>query len=116
MARREVIILVDDVDGTEASETIRFAFEGREFELDLSEQNAAAMREAMTPWVSAARRIGGRQVGAGGRERARRDSAQTAAIRAWAAENGHQVSTHGRIPAAVERAFHEAGGARVATT
>jgi hypothetical protein len=62
MARVEVRTLVDDVDGAEATETVTFALDGVGFELDLSEQNARALRETLQGWVRHARRTGGRQV------------------------------------------------------
>ena len=48
----------DSVDGSEASETMTLALDGRRFTLDLSKDNAARLREALAPFVAVARRSG----------------------------------------------------------
>ena len=59
MAVRYETIYVDDLDGVEIedgrAETIKFGVDGKDYEIDLSEQNAAAFREAVQPYLSAAR-------------------------------------------------------------
>src|SRR5918911_1549077 len=67
MAQKVQVILVDDVDGGEAAETVSFALDGVSYEIDVSEKNATALREALAPWVGHARRVGGRS--SGGRAR-----------------------------------------------
>src|SRR4051794_19239453 len=67
MAQKVQVILVDDVDGGEAAETVSFALDGVSYEVDLSEKNASALRDALAPWVGHARRVGGRS--SGGRAR-----------------------------------------------
>jgi hypothetical protein len=120
VAQKVDVRLVDDVDGSEASETIEFALEGRRYELDLSDENAAKLRGIFAPYVDAARRTGG---GRGGRRRGRDASAppratvdreKTTAIRVWARENGHEVSDRGRISKNILEAYEEAqrGGGR----
>ena len=80
MAQRVQIILEDDYDGGTADETVSFALDGAEYEIDLSSKNATGLREALAPWVAHARKIGGR------RKRATKasGSASTSDIRAWA--------------------------------
>ena len=112
MAQKVDVRLVDDVDGSEASETIEFSLEGRSYELDLSEENAAKLRDAFAPFVGAARRADG-----GGRRRSGRgapavarpssDRERTQAIREWARENGHKVSDRGRIASSVVEAYEQ---------
>jgi hypothetical protein len=102
MARREIVTLIDDLDGTPAAETIRFALDGVQYEIDLSEQNAAALRDQLGRFVSAARRV------SSGSRRVRRGSADRARIRRWAKENGLTVSDRGRIPAEVVAAYEAA--------
>jgi hypothetical protein len=46
----------DSVDGSEASEAVTFALDGRRYTLDLSKDNAARLREALAPFVAVARR------------------------------------------------------------
>lgn len=61
MARTTVITLIDDIDGTKATETVTFALDGTTFEIDLSAENAARLRDDLRSWVSAGRRTGGRR-------------------------------------------------------
>ncbi|MHA6795385.1 histone-like nucleoid-structuring protein Lsr2 [Pseudonocardia bannensis] len=109
MAQHVRVVLVDDLDGSEASDTVSFGLDGQQYEMDLSDANAAQLREALAPFVAAARRSsGGRRRSAAPRSRrpvADRD--QSAAVREWARQNGHKVSGRGRIPNAVVRAFEE---------
>lgn len=108
--RKTIVTLVDDLDGADASETVRFALDGVAFEIDLSQANADSLRQALAPWSGKARRAGS----ATGRPRVRRTElpavgpSRSALIRAWAATNGHQVPARGRIPSAVAAAYAEA--------
>lgn len=119
MAQRVQVLLIDDVDDTEGAETVTFALDGVTYEIDLSERNAASLREAFAPWVGHARRVsgGGRSSGSrssssgGSRSNGRKSSSSgndTAAIREWARQNGHTVSERGRISAAVRDAYSAA--------
>lgn len=108
MVQRVSVVLVDDIDGGDAAETVSFALDGATYEIDLSESNAAQLREDLAKWVGAARRSGGRRATAT-RSRGRSGrSSDAAAIRAWASENGHTVSERGRIPAEVREAYEAA--------
>ncbi len=97
MAQKVRIILEDDLDGGPAEETVRFGLDGAHYEIDLSSANAARLRDAIRPFASKGRRV---QVGASQRgSRGGRGSSapvkrnpETAAIRKWARENGHEVS------------------------
>ena len=104
MAQRVQIILEDDYDGGTAEETVTFALDGAEYEIDLSSKNATGLREALAPWVAHARKIGGR------RKRATKaaNAASTSDIRAWALANGHDVSSRGRVSADVREAYEKA--------
>lgn len=117
MAQKVDVRFIDDLDGSEAAGTVLFGLDGRSYEIDLSEDNAARLRDALASYVAAARRSGGS--GRRGRT-APRDTADapaapsrpsreaTAAIRAWARENGHDVSERGRIPNSVVQAYEAA--------
>jgi hypothetical protein len=125
MAQRQVTLFTDDVTGEELDdgETVTFALNGVEYQIDLSEEHADQLRGALAPYVLHGRRIGGRYTrssrssssgsrrspdsgssrstsGAGGRD--------TQAIRAWAQQHGHKVSDRGRIPASVIAAYEAA--------
>ena len=109
MAQRKIITLIDDLDGSEASETVAFALDGKNYEIDLSAKNAAALREGLRRYVTAAREAG--TEGHAGRRRVTISStghSRNAEIRAWAHSNGHAVPARGRIPQRVVAAFDAA--------
>lgn len=107
MAQRVQIILEDDLDGGAAEHTVLFGLDGAEYEIDLSEGNASKLRDALAPFVSHGRKTGGRR-----KRGTRQVAADLSAVRAWAASNGHKVSSRGRIPGPVMEAFQEAEQAR----
>ncbi|MBT2523850.1 Lsr2 family protein [Arthrobacter sp. ISL-28] len=104
MARKTVVIFVDDLDGSEASETVKFAVDSVEYEIDLNDEHAADLRETLNRYINVARKT------SGGRGRAARKStaADAKAIRAWAVSNGLQVNERGRIPADVVEKYRAA--------
>ena len=108
MAQKVQVVLVDDVDGGGADETVSFALDGITYEIDLSTANAARFRDDLATWVGHARRVGGR-ARAGRRSGAGRSQSraggESAAIRDWARENGYTVNERGRIPAEVRAAY-----------
>jgi hypothetical protein len=111
VARKVVEQLVDDLDGGKAVEAVRFSYQGVDYEIDLSARNAKAMDKAVAPYVSAARRVGGRR--AGSRRPARRSSSRgpdARLVREWASSQGIDVSTRGRVRADVLRQYQEAHG------
>src|ERR1700729_120761 len=59
MAKTVIVKLTDDIDGGDADETISFALDGRSYEIDLSSQNAARLRDAFRPFTDRARARGG---------------------------------------------------------
>lgn len=99
MAQRVNIVLVDDIDGSDAEETVSFALDGREYEIDLSKANADKLRDALALYVGHARRGGGR------RGRNRTGGPTPSDIRAWARENGFSVPDRGRVSATVREAY-----------
>ena len=102
MAQKILITLEDDVDGGEASETLSFSLDGVQYEIDLSEQNAAQLREQLAPWVGSARRVGGRRQTSTASSKKRDDLDE---IRSWARENGYTVSDRGRVPQSIAAAY-----------
>lgn len=108
MAQRVHIVLTDDLDQSEAAETITFALDGSTYEIDLSTENAAKLRETVQPYIAVARRSTGRAK-AGTRRRVSVGGAASATeIRAWAVEQGMQVSSRGRVSADVRAAYEAA--------
>jgi hypothetical protein len=111
MAQKHIVQLIDDIDGGAAEETVTFGLDGATYDIDLSANNAARLREALAMYIGNARRSSrGGSSGSGGGRRgrggARSDREQTQAIRAWARKNGHKVGEKGRIPASVLDAYH----------
>jgi hypothetical protein len=108
MAQRTILIIEDDLDGSSASETVSFSVQGVEYQLDLSDKNAAKFQKALDPYINAARRVGGRKK-SNGSSRGGSASVDTASVRAWAQANGLHVSTRGRISADVLEQYKAAG-------
>ena len=104
MAQKVHIILEDDLDGGEATETVSFGLDGRSYEIDLNDKNAKALRDALSGYVGVARRAGGRTTAA----KRRNVGSNAREIRDWARSNGHQVPDRGRIPSTVREAFEAA--------
>lgn len=106
MAQHFQIRYTDDIDGTdlgETSNTISFAFEGKEYSIDLRDDNAQAFRQAVAPYIEA-----GQRVTRGKTKTTRKTTASrgnTKAVREWARTNGYDVSDRGRIPADVMEAY-----------
>lgn len=110
VAKQTTITLVDDIDGSEADEQVEFAIDGKAYEIDLSTANVSRLRDALAPFVSAARRTGGRRGSASGAAtpaRAGTDREQNQAIREWATQQGMKISERGRIPSNVLEAYHQ---------
>ena len=109
MAQRVEVVLIDDVDGGHAEETVSFALDGVSYEIDLSDKNAKKLRDALAPWTGSARRSGG---GRGGRRRSSSAGGakrtDLASVREWARANGYQVSDRGRISAEIQAAYDKA--------
>ncbi|MCY0955819.1 histone-like nucleoid-structuring protein Lsr2 [Streptomyces sp. H27-H5] len=112
MAQQIVTLLTDDIDGGEADETVVFGLDGKTFEIDLTDKNAAKLRKALAPYVAGGRK----QPKTGGAPSARKRSASpagagdTAEIRAWAKANGYSVNDRGRVPAEIREAFEKSQG------
>ncbi|HEY3001149.1 MAG TPA: Lsr2 family protein [Kribbellaceae bacterium] len=108
MAQRVQVVLEDDLDGGKADETVTFGLDGTSYEIDLSKKNAAKLRDSLAQYVGAGRKVSGRRT-AGGRGRGRgRSGSDSADIRAWAKEQGYEVSERGRISAEIRAAYNDA--------
>ena len=97
MATRTEIELIDDLDGSEATETVRFGLDGADYEIDLAGQNADELRSILARFVDAGRKTAGGITKRTPVVRHLPPAADTKAIRAWAAENGVEVNSRGRI-------------------
>jgi hypothetical protein len=109
VAQKVQVLLVDDLDGGEADETVTFALDGKTYEIDLTTANADKLRGLLEPYVKGGRRTGGRASGGRGKARAASGGSQdTAQIRAWAKEQGMEVNDRGRVPANIREAYEKA--------
>jgi hypothetical protein len=105
MATKILTTLQDDIDGSDAAETVRFALDGVEWEIDLSERNANRLRNSLSDFMAHGRKVGGRR----GRKPASSGQTDSKAIREWAAAKGIEVNARGRIPAEVVERYRAAG-------
>lgn len=110
MARKVEVTLIDDIDGGKAARTVEFSLDGRSYQIDLGEDNIAALEQALAPFVEKARQVSGARRRGGSRAPAGKTAGDKAAVsatevRAWAAAEGIEVSSRGRIPREVMDAF-----------
>src|SRR5215469_9693057 len=102
MARKVTVALQDDLDGSPAEQTVRFALNGDTYEIDLSHANAAAFRAQFTQFIEHARKA------SPGLARPVATRQRSTAIRAWAKDHGIPVSDRGRIPVTVVEQYEAA--------
>jgi Lsr2 len=108
MAQKVQVLLVDDIDGGTADETVTFALDGVSYEIDLTTDHARELRDGFGHWVGHARKVSGLSVGRparGGTARRSGGSGDATAIREWARANGRSVSERGRISAEIKAAY-----------
>jgi len=110
VAQQVNVVLVDDIDGSEAGETVLFGLDGATYEIDLSDKNAKKLRDSVALYVASARRTGGRRSAtrASGRPATNAAATDTAAVRAWAKSKGYEVSDRGRISAEILDSYRKA--------
>jgi Lsr2 len=112
MAQRTIVLMTDDIDGqSEASQTVSFALDGTNYEIDLNDGHAGELRSTLEIYTRAGRRTAGRRRSSAsstarttGRS-ATGDSPSADDIRTWARGNGHEVSGRGRIKQSVMQAY-----------
>ncbi len=110
MAQKVQVLLLDDVDGNQAEETVSFSLDGVAYEIDLNSDNARALRDSLSHWIGHARRTSERS-GAARPAAARRVAAKPSGgvspgeLREWARANGFQVSERGRISEQIREAY-----------
>lgn len=112
MAQKVRVILLDDLhndDKTEADETVKFALDGKTYEIDLTTANANKLRKLLQPYTEA-----GRVVGRSTQRTARptatatssRSEDDTTVIRAWAVDKGlEEAGKRGRISNSIRQAY-----------
>jgi hypothetical protein len=102
MAQKRVVVLEDDLDGSTASETMKFGLDGHEYEIDLNDEHITELREVLRRYVTAGRKV------AGGRGKSSRKAGgnDSRAIRTWAVSQGIAVNSRGRIQADVVEKYN----------
>lgn len=111
MAQKVQTLFIDDLDGSEADGTVRFALDGADYEIDLNTEHAQELRDALARYMSASRRVGGvtRRPARSGR-RAPTNGLNTTEVREWAKAQGIDVKDRGRVPAELVVKFKAATG------
>jgi hypothetical protein len=111
VAQKVQTLFVDDLDGSEADDTVRFGLDGTDYEIDLNAKRARALRDALAPYVGAARRAGrGARRPARSVRRAPAGELNTTEVREWAKAQGIEVKDRGRVPADLVAKFKQATG------
>ncbi|WDO11213.1 Lsr2 family protein (plasmid) [Streptomyces murinus] len=110
MAQKIVTIYTDDLTEAESDEvsTHRFSLNGVQYEIDLTPESYDRLDEALRPFIEKGRKT----KRAKGAERPRQghtgNSPSAEEVRAWARENGYEVSDRGRVPREIRDAFEAA--------
>ncbi len=120
MAQKTIVQFTDDLDGSEASQTVEFGYQGKAYKLDLNDKNAAELEEALAPYIAAAQQADGGPAPRGGQGRGRQAAPKQRsgegrdydpkAVREWAQSQGLEVPARGRIPGKVLEQFKAAQG------
>jgi hypothetical protein len=110
VAQKIQVLLIDDLDGSAADGTVRLGLDGTEYEIDLTAEHAQALRDALSRYVQAARRTGGRarRPAQGGRRAV--GGVDSTEVREWAKAQGIEVKDRGRVPAELVASFKAATG------
>jgi len=106
VAQKVNIVLIDDLDGSDAVETVSFGLDGTSYEIDLNKKNAAALRDALAGYVGNARKVTGAR--RAGRRASTSLGPSAREVRDWARSNGFKVPDRGRIPSEIREAFDKA--------
>jgi len=106
MAQKVNVVLTDDLDGSEATQTVRFGWLGADYEIDLNDKNFASLEKAVSKFVAAGRRTGASPRAKGVKRRT--PEVDLAQVRAWARVQGHEVSDRGRVSAGILDAYRAA--------
>lgn len=110
MAKKTITQLIDDLDQGEADETVKFGLDGVQYEIDLSSKNAAALRDALAPYVKAGTRLSRAAAVSRRRTAQSMDREQNRAIREWARKKNKKISDRGRIPEHIVAEYHASAG------
>jgi hypothetical protein len=99
VAQKTIVKMYDDLDGSEIDaegKSVTFSFEGATYEIDLSSKNVEKMRRDFAVYTEKARKVSSRS-GRGATKAPEPAPLDTRAVRAWAEEQGLEVSARGRL-------------------
>lgn len=103
MVQRAYMMMVDDLDGTQATQTVTFGVDGVTYQIDVNDEHADQLRSQLAEYVSHARRVGGRRIAG-----THTDHRLAAQVRAWAKEHQVAVANRGRIPNTIVDMYRKA--------
>jgi|tagenome__1003787_1003787.scaffolds.fasta_scaffold20914030_2 hypothetical protein len=107
--QKTIVVMEDDLDGSAAAQTITFSVDGTDMKIDLSDEHADEFRKVLEPYVNAAQVTGGKRQSRRRRANKTEELIDNRAVRAWAASNGVELSSRGRIPSSIIEQYRQAG-------
>lgn len=103
---KTVRMLIDDIDGSEATERIEFTLGGTSYRLDLNEKHAKEFNDDLDPWLAKAQKLSRFTRSSASSTAEKSDKEELARIREWAKANGYKVSDRGRIAQTTKDAYY----------
>jgi hypothetical protein len=110
MAQKVSVILIDDMNGGEADETVEFGLDGTSFEIDLSHGNSQELRDLLKPYIDKGRKVTNTARRPSRSRATASDEARNKEMRAWAKAQGLKVNERGRVPADIVAKYETANG------
>jgi hypothetical protein len=110
MAQQIQTLFVDDIDGGEAAGTVRFALDGVDYEIDLSNEHTDELHSTLGKYIGHARKVAGTRRSSRGAGRRTANAVDTHKVRDWAKEQGMEIKDRGRVPATIVEQYHAATG------
>lgn len=107
MAIRVIRELVDDLDGSDADETVTFAVNGAVYEIDLNEAHAKEFYEFLSGYVEHGRKLPKNSLYVPGRKASSPNGSRAAAVSAPDAEAVHRPASYARPGKEQNKAIRE---------
>jgi hypothetical protein len=108
MAQKVSVILIDDMSGGEANETVEFGLDGTSYEIDLNHGNSQELRDRLKPYIDKGRKVTGTTRRLSRSRATASDEARNKEMRAWAKAQGLKVNERGRVPADIVAKYESA--------
>jgi hypothetical protein len=111
MVQKIETVFIDDIDGSSADGTVRFGFDGTEYEIDLNKAHAEELRSALERYIELGRKVSSpRRTARGGARRTTTGGPNPSEVREWAKSQGIEVKDRGRVPEELVVKFKAATG------